>query len=121
MGVGCRVRALPAMVVLLALGSACGGDDGDDGDGGGPSGVAGALGVLPERVRGDDAIVVAYGDLDRATELAGAVRPDDASDTEAVVDWMMEIGGGGDEVSLVLPSDARTGVAESEAVEDELG
>jgi hypothetical protein len=112
------------MLVVVALLGACSGDDGGvtatGADAG--SGVSAMLALLPpsEPIDGTP-LVVAYGDLDAATDLAGASRPDDVTDVDGYADWVMEINTGGD-VATLLPQTAQPRSADDlAAVADELG
>jgi hypothetical protein len=86
-----------ACALVLAVPAVGCGDD-DDGGGGafgggadaGLANVSGALAALPDN--GEDQTVV-WGDLARATEIAGLERPTDLADTDAVLDYLMAVTG----------------------------
>lgn len=89
-------RSLSVSIASIAVGATLLVGCGDDG---GPSPSADARSVsellaeLPELDRSPNPIVV-WGDVDRATELAGVERPVDLDDTDALYEWAIAITGG---------------------------
>ena len=89
-------RSLAVACIAAVAVTACTSES--DGDGGGESGGEGdrslssQLASLPA-AEGDDVVIVTYADLARATEIGGIERPDDLGDREAIVDYLMDIGG----------------------------
>lgn len=98
------------------------GSGGGDGAGGTGS-VSGYLELLPAGADGAGLEAVTYGDITRAAEIAGVERPGDIADTDAVVDFVMEITGqrpeasDGTRAALVLPA----GVHPSQSLSDHQG
>jgi hypothetical protein len=91
-----RLLAVAACVAGVAVAVTACASEAEPGEGGVSAGgggtVSGYLGQLPV-VDDGETVVVTYGDIARAAEIAGLERPDDISDTEAVVDFVMEVGG----------------------------
>ena len=92
-----RSCVVPACLVLavVTLAGACASesDSGSDRPGGpGGGSVSGYLAALPADGT-DGPVMVTYGDLARAEEISGIERPDDISDTDAIVDYLMDLGG----------------------------
>jgi hypothetical protein len=126
-GYGGAVACLAASVLVCSCAS-----EGDTGSGvGGSSGggtVADHLAALPA-YDGDEAVVVTYGDLARAAEIAGLERPTDVGDTDAIADYVLDLTGrrreeGGPEpsVAALLPSVAQPDrVAELEGFVADVG
>lgn len=85
-----RALATIAAGTALLSAAACGGDD--SGSGSGDFSIAGALAQLPESALNDNFIITAS-DLDRATELAGATRPDADADFDETFEWLKQIDG----------------------------
>lgn len=134
-----RPVILTALATALVLTSACS-DDSDPGEGGaaggagagdGPTTLSSGLASLPAGVsdNGDDSETITWSDLARAAEVAGVTRPDDLTDTQAVVDYVNAITGGpgeGGETSPVaaLPPEVanfQTSVTQLEEFRDEVG
>jgi len=90
-----RTSCLPVLALVLTV-PALGCSDDDDGGGlgggggGGLATVSGALAALPDD--GEDQFVV-WGDLTRATEIAGLDRPSDPGDSQAVIDYLGAVTG----------------------------
>jgi hypothetical protein len=103
--VGRRVQGVLAMPLLLVAVACAGEGDGDElgslGGGGGGDGIAALLAALPasdgsagsDESDGSDPLVVAYGDLQRAAEVAGVERPSDPGDTEALRRYLNGLSG----------------------------
>lgn len=116
-----RLRSRPARIVACAVAAAllvaaCGGDDDQVG---GP-GIVDLVGALPARDR-EDAIWVAYADLDVATELAGEERPDRPGDEDQLLEWGMAVSGPDADVAVPWPGDTARSLALTGEVDDELG
>ncbi|QGG94317.1 hypothetical protein [Actinomarinicola tropica] len=96
-------RALIPLFALTLAATACGDDDGGSGDGlsaGDGFSVEGALAELPDL--GEPGAIVSVADLDAATELSGAERPDPA-DADAVREWLMGVSGADREADVFVP------------------
>jgi hypothetical protein len=118
-----------ACLVTVAVGvTACASESGGDGGGAGDSSLSSHLAALPA-AEGDDVVIVTYADLARAAEIGGIERPDDLGDTDAIVDYLMEIGGQRREegetprVAALLPTAAQvqSSAAALEDFADEVG
>jgi hypothetical protein len=116
-----------ALLAAAALLGACGGDDDEDSAG---EGIASLLARMPSVDRGSDLVMYTYGDLARASQLAGLTRPDSpssADDFTALAEWAVALAGvvPGDDRSTVaapLPEAASpTRLDEYEAIVDEVG
>jgi hypothetical protein len=81
-----------SVVLAAACASEAGPGGGGDSGAGGDATVSAYLARLPAG-DGDDPVVVTYGDIARAAEIAGLERPEDVDDQQAVADFMMEVGG----------------------------
>lgn len=112
---------------LAATGAGCASES-DASGGGGDRSVGAYLAALPA-YDGDDPVVVSYGDLARAAEIAGIERPADVSDDDAVVDYLMDIGGQRQDegetarVAVLVPEAAQTAssAADQEAFVEDVG
>lgn len=91
-----RTRHLAAAVCAVALvPTACASEsdsDGSAGSGAGGTSVSAYLERLPA-LGGDDPVIVTYGDVARAAEIAGLDRPEDVSDADAVSSYLSELTG----------------------------
>ncbi|HEY1135351.1 MAG TPA: hypothetical protein VGE77_12330 [Nocardioides sp.] len=121
-------RAVPALALLLLAGglAACSSDD--DAAPEDTRGVAAADGLVRAAVASlpttaHDEFVLMVADLDRATELGGLSRPDDPSDEDAFMTWLLELSGtrGGDLAVEVPDIFGGASVREQDEVADEIG
>jgi hypothetical protein len=121
--------ACVAAVVVTACASESDGNGGANGGGGTDDrSISGYLASLPAP-RGDDMVLVTYADLARAAEIGGIERPDDLGDSDAIVDYLMEIGGQRSEegeaqrVAALVPTAAQLqrSATDLEAFADEVG
>jgi len=118
--------ACVAAVVVTACASESDGNGGANGGGGTDDrSISGYLASLPAP-QGDDMVLVTYADLARAAEIGGVERPDDLGDTDAIVDYLMEIGGqqsDAQRVAALVPTAAQLqrSATDLESFEDEVG
>lgn len=88
-----RTRHLAAAVCAVALvATACASESDSGGSGAGGTSVSAYLERLPA-LGGDDPVIVTYGDIARAAEIAGLERPDDVSDADAVSSYFLPLTG----------------------------
>jgi hypothetical protein len=113
-----RMRSCALAVALIVVAGACGDGDGSDrrastgGVNGNLASIAEALTVVPDD--GAATQTMAWGDLARASEIAGLERPDPA-DSDAVADYLLTVlngrseggvGSGGGSPVFFMPPDA---------------
>lgn len=121
-----RVLAV-ACLAAVAVTACASESDGSGGSAGGRS-LSSHLAALPA-AEGDDVVIVTYADLARAAEIGGIERPDDLGDGDAIVDYLMEIGGQRREegetqrVAALVPTAAQLqrSATDQEAFADEVG
>jgi hypothetical protein len=125
-----RSVPLAALTCACALAAAaCASEAEPSASGGDPGGgsVSDYLGQLP--ARDDDLVMVTYGDIARAVDIAGLERPDDISDSDAIVDFVMDVSGQRQEedeparVAVLLPEAAQPNhsVSDLEGFVDDVG
>lgn len=121
-----RVLAV-ACLAAVAVTACASESDGSGGSAGGRS-LSSHLAALPA-AEGDDVVIVTYADLALAAEIGGIERPDDLGDGDAIVDYLMEIGGQRREegetqrVAALVPTAAQLqrSATDQEAFADEVG
>ncbi len=122
------VAACLAAVVVTACASESDGNGGSVSGGAGDRSLSSHLAALPVS-DGDDFLVVTYADLARAAEIGDIERPDDLGDSDAIVDYVMDISGQQREegesprVAAYLPTAAQLqrSATDQEAFADEVG
>lgn len=125
------VRGIPLAVVLLMLLAALAAACSRGAAGGGTVSFRDRLELLPASVIDDPNtnVVVAMADLDQAAQLAGVERPADASDVDAVLDYVNAVtgipgsdAGGPASVAALTPQAAHVDrLVQVNEFEDELG
>jgi hypothetical protein len=88
------VLAVVGLVSVVVVACSAESDEALPGVTGGGAGIGGLLGSLPVPSEQDEPVVVAYGDLARAAEIAGVEPPSDPSDQEAVLRYVNAVTGG---------------------------
>jgi hypothetical protein len=88
-GYGRAVGCLAASMLVCSCASEAGGGSGS---GSGDGSLGDFLAALPA-FDGDGAVIVTYGDLARAAEIAGLDRPTDVGDEDAIVEYYLDLTG----------------------------